>query len=383
MKRKGHIISVKGAAMKRLFKTIISILLLLVFLVGCTGKGISISSETEVSSSTTVISSFCSEPVSSEPAQSDPGEEAHDPCSHYTFQWKVCSSFLRDVFGDAMCDSWFSLVDAIMTGSDTFECPDDDTCKWMMGQFPCRCLPPLIEQIYTGGDPDHPVKDGRVTICYMTSREETIARICDFADRVERILNETLKDDYSDFEKALAMYQYFTSHYEYDYESYEKMKDQPVEYLSAYRLIMEGKGICSDIAPAYAFMLMQAGVDCGTMSGQSNYSGEGHEWAYIRLGEHYYHIDPTYGLSEPESLRYFLMTDDQRDSGEYPRSSFEIISHYSKDHPHEEYIADDTFFSPLWYGFDFVMDHSREMIIYKAYDYYGDLLDLSFTYSGY
>ena len=56
--------------------------------------------------------------------------------SSYVFQPKVCSAYMEEVFGKAMCETWFHLVDAVMAGEDTFACPDQYTYDWVMGQFP-------------------------------------------------------------------------------------------------------------------------------------------------------------------------------------------------------------------------------------------------------
>ena len=44
--------------------------------------------------------------------------------SHYTFQTKVCSPLMEEVMGTKMKEAWFSFVDAVMEGRDTFACPD-------------------------------------------------------------------------------------------------------------------------------------------------------------------------------------------------------------------------------------------------------------------
>ena len=222
--------------------------------------------------------------------------DVEKPVSHYVFQPKVCSPMLEEVMGTKMKDAWFSLVDAVMEGGDTFDCPDDETYFWTIGQFPERCFPVLAGLIDVPDDlpdPDHPIKDGVGRIKYTVPYEEVRQQIDSLAVLVESILNETLEDDYTDFEKALALYVWSSDYFEYDYEAYEKMSDEVVEYLSCRRALFDKTGVCQDISMAYSYLLMQAGVDATVMSGNREYDSAGHQWSYVRINGNTYHIDPT------------------------------------------------------------------------------------------
>ena len=262
--------------------------------------------------------------------------------SSYVFQPKVCSVYMEEVFGKVMCETWFHLVDAVIAGEDTFACPDQHTYDWVMGQFPIRCFPVLTELIDYADDREHSVINGVASFTYRVPREEAARRIGKFARQVEGILNDVLEDDYSDFEKALALYDYFSHNYNYDYETEQKMYSTYVDYTTTYRLFETGTGICFEIARAYAYLLMQAGVDATTVMGAA------HEWSYVRSNNVNYHIDPTFAIDTLSSLAYFMMTDEQREATGYNKEGFIFISNYSQDHPHPEYTADDDTFRSLW-----------------------------------
>ena len=125
-------------------------------------------------------------------------------------------------FGKTMCEAWGHLVDAVMAGEDTFACPDQYTYDWVMGQFPRLCFPVLTELITYSWDRENSVSNGIAGFTYLVPREEASERIADFAQQIEQILNDTLEEDYSDFEKAIALYDYFFRTYQYDWETYEK-----------------------------------------------------------------------------------------------------------------------------------------------------------------
>ena len=298
---------------------------------------------------------------------------------HYVFQPKVCSIYMEEVFGKTMCDTWFNLVDAVMAGENTFACPDNDTYDWVMGQFRDKCFPPLVELIDYCYDRDNPVKDGVASFEYTVPPEEAAERIADFAALIEGILNETLEDDYTDFEKALALYEYFAGYYVYDYDSAAYNEGYP-DWLSSYRVFTTGTGICQEFSVAYAYLLMQVGIDATNMSGYRSYDHALHQWAYVRMNGHNYHIDPTYVISD-NTLAYFMMDDDQREMADgYHRENYTITSNYSKDHPHPDYSADDHTFWPLWGGELNSIDRDAKVLYYTKYDDEGQPMELTFQY---
>lgn len=274
--------------------------------------------------------------------------EAPEP---FSFRRKVSSSFLEGVFGKEMCDAWFNLVDAIYAGETTFACPDDHTCAWVLGQFPNMCLPAVQGYIFSGDretGPDHPVRDGVAHITYSVPHEELMARITAFEDVIVETLNEAMTTDMTDFEKAISLYRYFIHHFVYDYDAYEEMNDHYVSYTTPYRALTEKIGICGDIGTAYAYLLMQAGVDAGCVGGHADWSPEGHEWSIVNLGGKYYHVDATFALSSDDTLAYFLMTDGQRVGTGIREEEFDYCSHYSLEHPHPDYSCTDATYAPLW-----------------------------------
>jgi len=262
--------------------------------------------------------------------------------SSYVFRPKVCSAYMEEVFGKAMCEAWFHLVDAVMAGEDTFACPDQYTYDWVMGQFPSRCFPVLTELIDLAYDREHSVIDGIASFTYLVPREEAAKRIEAFAQQIQGILNDALEDDYSDFEKAFALYDYFVNHYTYDYVTEERMYNTFVDYTETRRLFETGTGICFEIARAYSYLLMQAGVDAATVMGGA------HEWSIVRINGVNYHVDPTFAINNQGSLAFFLMTDAQREATGYSKDGFTYISNYAQDHPHPDYTANDGTFEPLW-----------------------------------
>ena len=301
------------------------------------------------------------------------------PLERFTFQPKVASKYLSEVFGETMVETWFNLVDAILAGKTEFACPDDHTFKWVTGQFPDKCLPPLHGHIWAV-DPDHPVKNGVARFMYDVPYTELMAQIAEFSKMVEGILNETMKPENTDFEKALLLYRYFDTHYVYDWDAFEDNEQGKAYYLSSYRMLTEKKGICQEISVAYSYLLMQAGVEATTVSGQN------HQWSYIRLRGHDYHIDPTWVLSNHDNLAYFLMTDEQRfdaDGGGYSKDRFTYVSNYAQDHPHPDYAANDETFAELWDGYFDSLDQENKILNYVNFAEWDETPTKAFSYKGF
>ena len=305
-----------------------------------------------------------------------PEEPTAEP-ERFVFRPKVCSVYLEEIFGETMCETWFNLVDAVMAGENTFACPDKHTYDWVMGQFPNKCFPVFVELIDFAYDRNDPVKDGVGSFTWLVSPEEAAARIAEFAEQIEGILNEVLEPDWSDVEKALALYVYFSRTYEYDWDTYHVDMENQVDYTTTLRLFETGTGICREIAPAYSYLLMQAGVDAATVKGSL------HEWSYVRINGRNYHIDPTYVLSEMDKLIYFMMTDDQRDATGCSKDNFIYVSNYAQDHPHPDYKADDDFFAPVWdYRFEKLFPDENRIRCWRYAE--GDAQEhFEFDYSGF
>ena len=308
----------------------------------------------------------------------------HKKAGHYTFQPKVCSSLMEEVMGTKLKEAYFNFVDAVMEGRDTFDCPDQYTYDWMMGQFAYRCFPVLaevIEPTYNGGND---VVDGKASYRWKVSEEDGRRKINEFIALTESILNETLEDDYTDLEKALALYVWFEDHYEYDYETYYNMYEEAPNYTSGYRLMTEGIGICQEISTAYSFLLMQAGVDATIIFDSKSDSLGDHQWSYVRINGNTYHIDPTFVLQSNHYLGYFMMSDKQRfGGGSYSPEDFVLASIYSYEHAHPVHPAEDDFFEPVWDTYFVSFDHDNHKLYCQYFNMDSEPELIEFDYSGF
>ena len=119
------------------------------------------------------------------------------------------------------------------------------------------------------------------------------------------------------------------------------------------------------------------------MRGHRSYDRAAHQWSYVKINGHNFHIDPTYVIGEQDSLSYFMMDDTQREAADgYQKDEFVICSSYAKDHPHPDYAADDDSFSAIWKGCFMEFDHENRILTYSAYNDQYQLVVMTFEYSG-
>ena len=193
---------------------------------------------------------------------------------HYEYKRVVMSSIFLDIMGEDMYDAYKNYIKAVQNGEDEFEVKTEDDYNWMIGQFPNKFQP--VYEVYTESNYGGAFKDGKATFQYKIPKDELAQKEAEFETMVTDILNEVLRDDYSDVEKILALYIYFSNNYTYDYDTYNKMNDEAVQGICAYRFFTTKHGICAECSTAFSFLLLQAGVDAAVCGGNREIDGEGH-----------------------------------------------------------------------------------------------------------
>ena len=233
----------------------------------------------------------------------------------------------------------------------------------MIGQFPNKFQP--VYEVYTESNYGGAFKDGKATFQYKIPKDELAQKEAEFETMVTDILNEVLRDDYSDVEKILALYIYFSNNYTYDYDTYYRMSDEAVQGICAYRFFTTKHGICAECSVAFSFLLLQAGVDAAVCGGNRESDSEGHAWTYVTINGKNYHVDPTFVMESGNCLSYFMMTDEQRyREGGFKKEMNTVGCHYKNDRNGSEYTADDDFFAPLWGKYLTSFDPDKNLIYY-------------------
>ena len=150
-----------------------------------------------------------------------------------------------------------------------------------------------------------------VYYCY----EITISATYNSTAAEEQALTSKLKTVYSQLglssmsakEKVKAIHDYIKDNVEYDYESL-LTKDPLGDYSahSAYSALVKGKAVCSGYAQLFYRMLLDNGIDCRIVTGQT-LSGEemgNHAWNLLKLDGEYYYTDVTW--NDGGNQKYYL-----------------------------------------------------------------------------
>lgn len=374
--------------MKKMINSMIALALTASMLTGCVKTAIptdttstyytsavetSMTETTATSSSETTTDTSETEDTEAGPRQKKEG--------HYKFKDHVYPKYMDELMGEKIHEAYDNYIDAVLAGEDYFECADQETYDWMTGQCAYACYPVIAR--YTGTAYGGSFKDGKGKIRYDIPKDELKKKIEDFKVLIEDILNETLEDDYSDFEKALALYIYFADNYTYDYDAADTfLSDQ----LWGYRVFTEKTGICQEFSIAYSYLLLQAGVDATVMSGNRSYDKMGHQWSYATINGKYYQIDPTYVLGSGYSLAYFLMDDAQRtEQDTYVPAKCILCNHYGEEGKKnfkrdKKYDCTDTSYKEIWKGSFYSFDPDKNILYYLTYNDYGDPVSNTFDY---
>ena len=116
-----------------------------------------------------------------------------------------------------------------------------------------------------------------------------------------RIVQECTNPGMSQFEKAIALYDWLIDHTVYRGGA-----------TNTYRVLRYGEASCSGYASAYTALLSKAGIKSKTIDGRLYTLG--HTWNLVYLGGRWYHVDVRMGdhLAESEGrYRRFGMSDEQ------------------------------------------------------------------------
>lgn len=295
----------------------------------------------------------------------------------FKFNPHIHTSLISEVFKDEWWDSFYNMCDAMREGKDTFKCLDEECFKMCTNEIMIGTYFPAACTLVVGDG----FKDGVGKLKYKMDKDKFIERQRAFEEEIERMLNEAIRTDYSEFEKVMGLYVYVCKNFRYDYEP---LDGQGIDDFSDYACLTKKNGICCEVAGAFTYLLLQAGLEATPFEG--NGDAGYHAWVYVIVGGKGYFCDPTWGLhgTMPQadlSLQYFMQTENERIVDGFNKESIRSdIIRVFVDEIKTGFPADDETFNPLHdFCFFVEMDTARNVIIYKDVNLekhefsYGDL----------
>lgn len=291
------------------------------------------------------------------PVESPVSQQEQPPAFLYTFDPHVISREYLEVYGPEIEGEFYAFCDAVLAGEDTFPCPSAERCHRLLS-IARTCLPiadTLVEQDAVFAE------NGVGHIVYKVAQSELLDQVRLFREKVTSVITDAIPYAEDDFIKALEL---LTAVARKDALDEENTLDDILK-VTPYRAIMEDTGICQELAGEYIYYLLQVGIDAFPCSALNRDGSEAHEWAMAELDGEYYHMDPTYTASYPDSLFFFGMNDLQREYyGDYPPENFSYSDTDALDSA--KYRAESRRFEPLWLAESYTIDHRAGKIILKA-----------------
>ncbi len=285
------------------------------------------------------------------------------PLDH-TFNPHCLSGIYIDKYGKEFEENYYRYCDAVLAGEESVKLDKDEYLQmsWYISRY---CLPIVSQYVCFPGDGvgANKIGEGEYKIEYDAPIDEYLNAVEQFKERVEFLIGSACLEDDTPLEKTIALYKSETYRLDYDTAATEEDFEDAYGYnVSPYRALMLNRGICQEIAGAYAYLLLQVGVDATTCGGLKKDISSAHEWTVVKIDDKYYHCDVTYQCcTDKYTLQYFGMTDDQREiEGDWlmEKLNFGALN----DTWHKDLPIEDTRFEKVWTCTAYDLDRDENML---------------------
>lgn len=165
-------------------------------------------------------------------------------------------------------------------------------------------------------------------LSYTYTDEELEERMAAFNAEVSRIM-AGIKQEWSDLEKALYVYDYFCAHYQYDttYTKYD-----------AANLFVDKTAVCQGYFLGYEYIMNLLGIENDAAESEEM----NHIWNQIKINGKWYNVDVTWGDPIPDRIG-------RTEHGNFLKSDNIFISNYQHHDWNSSNVCDDgTFDNAFW-----------------------------------
>lgn len=211
----------------------------------------------------------------------------------------LSESDLVDALSDAIDDAF-----GIYVNGDTFEEFMTNLLVEMEGEYMD------IHEIYD---------DTAVVEAYKTGDSSNLSEEDLYVlETATEIINEIIKDDMTDYEKELAVYNWQVAYVNYDEEAFSAIDADVYDYnYYPYGVLKYHSAICVGNATTFKLFMDLLGIDCKII--HSTEEGE-HAWNMVCLDDEWYHVDITFdsGYNGTPGYDYFNVPDSFKEYDGYP-----------------------------------------------------------------
>ena len=183
----------------------------------------------------------------------------------------------------------------------------DDSKKYMSDSYFLTTNVTTSEELYWA------VENKITPICEKNSRAEIIY------NKAKSVLNEIIKDDMTDYEKAISIFDWICVNTVYDYidasNQYYYLGIYYTENCAYYLegVFLQGIAVCDGFSKAYSLLCNMEGIECVRITGLTGKNAL-HAWNKVKIDGIYYGVDITWtelknADTEILSHKYFLVSD--------------------------------------------------------------------------
>ncbi len=224
----------------------------------------------------------------------------------YKLDYKYVEDYYFSSFGGEYIELYYDIVDAVINHKSEIEISNsiedlyysDNVIKGFLHINPLQSFVTNIER-----------QENVIYIEYRFDEQNHKKELQYMDKRLNEILETNVKEDYTDFERIMAIYTYVSSNFKYD-SSYDVESNEKIDI---YDFIKNGYGVCHSYARTCKFLIYQYGINTYEARAYSP-DGKPHEWFLAQIDDEWYHFDPTYENNDTNGLglKYFAMSDERR-----------------------------------------------------------------------
>ncbi len=155
-----------------------------------------------------------------------------------------------------------------------------------------------------------------IAVKYLEEPEVRLKKTQEEMDAAYALANQLITEDMSDYEKVLAINEYFRINASYDFDStatqiedYSTLSEQFIDSHSPYGIICNNYGVCESYSEAFVLTARFAGLEAVCEVG-SLYGG-GHEWNRVKVDDSWCVLDITNNDIDTFINGLFNVTDEQ------------------------------------------------------------------------
>lgn len=155
-----------------------------------------------------------------------------------------------------------------------------------------------------------------IAVKYLEEPEVRLRKTQEEIDAAYALANQLITEDMSDYEKVLAINEYFRINASYDFDStatqiedYSTLSEQFIDSHSPYGIICNNYGVCESYSEAFVLTARFAGLEAVCEVG-SLYGG-GHEWNRVKVDDSWCVLDITNNDIDTFINGLFNVTDEQ------------------------------------------------------------------------